>query len=168
MTRTTSLELSKLLAGGSRPLTTVKTDLFWNEKDKRLYYRFDRAMVSFSEQVLIKKSLFGDEEWYPAYLLSELPAVLEEVGRNRWNGCTTVEDENGNGKNCGGEPLVPNENDKTQLKWKCPKCDAWYREQYPNKVLSRSHFLRFCTTFANGHNAESWKAAERELMAVVK
>jgi hypothetical protein len=68
-----SLDLAKRL----KKLGTKQGGNFWWNGDARLYYRFDKSMVSFSEQVVMKKSAFGDsDEWYTAFTIAELGEIL--------------------------------------------------------------------------------------------
>ena len=50
---------------------------YWWGCDKKLYCRFDKTIVDFEQQILIKKSYFDDDfEWYSAYDTSELGEIL--------------------------------------------------------------------------------------------
>ena len=74
----TSLKLSQKL----KELGVKQESLYWWNEDKKLYLRFDKAMVSVEQQVLMKKSVFGDSDWYSAFTVAELGEMLPEHMRS--------------------------------------------------------------------------------------
>ena len=53
-----------------------ESEMWWGS-DKKLYYRFDKSIVDFEQQILVKKSYFDDTfEWCQTYDTSELGEML--------------------------------------------------------------------------------------------
>lgn len=75
----TSLAVSKLI---HEKVPEVETAHWWND-DGLVYLRFDRSMVGIEEQLLFKKSSFGNSEFYPAYTLADVIKAIKVLGEKK-------------------------------------------------------------------------------------
>ena len=76
--KVTSLKLSKKIHDKAKEkgFELPESNWYWGS-DKKLYYRFDKSMIDFDQQILIKKSYFNDDfEWCQAYDIAELGEML--------------------------------------------------------------------------------------------
>ncbi len=53
-----------------------ESNWYWGS-DKKLYYRFDKSMIDFDQQVLVKKSYFKDDfKWCQTFDIAELREMI--------------------------------------------------------------------------------------------